>query len=252
VIIPKIIHQTWKDHQVPEAYQDFQKSWTTYLPDWEYRLWTDEDCRDFLMQHYPWFLPIYDNYPKTIMRIDAVRYFWMYHYGGLYVDLDFEALKSVEPLLEGKRIVIGLEPKEHLNRKLCKQHDLDKILCNAFMASRTQEPFWAFVLQALSKYKQEENPLLATGPFFLTQCYKDYREREKIKLIPSNLLYPIYEGEVVERAFTEAYAIHHWAGTWWRHLNDNPKWMVASLNLIKHRFPKSFTKLKNLKKTFKC
>ena len=87
--IPKLIHQTWKERQVPPSHAAYQQSWLTHHPAWEYRLWTDADNRAFLAQHYAWFLPIYDYYPQPIMRVDAVRYFILYHYGGLYVDLWF-------------------------------------------------------------------------------------------------------------------------------------------------------------------
>ena len=38
---------------------------------------------------------IYDNYDVNIKRVDAVRYFYLYHFGGLYVDLDFECIKNI-------------------------------------------------------------------------------------------------------------------------------------------------------------
>ncbi|HID99909.1 MAG TPA: hypothetical protein EYP59_06430 [Thiotrichaceae bacterium] len=78
--IPKIIHQTGKNKHVPPNCVPLQRTWLTHHPDWEYRLWTDVDNRAFISQHYPWFLPIYDSYPENIMRVDAVRYFILYHY----------------------------------------------------------------------------------------------------------------------------------------------------------------------------
>ena len=37
----------------------------------------------------------------------------MYHYGGFYMDLDFEALKSLESIGKGHDIVIGQEVRVH-------------------------------------------------------------------------------------------------------------------------------------------
>jgi len=96
--ISKILHQTWKDTFIPAALVRFQRTWQLHHPDWAYLLWTDSDNRKFIQQHYPWFLRIYDAYPEHIMRVDAVRYFILYHYGGVYVDLDFECVKPLEPL----------------------------------------------------------------------------------------------------------------------------------------------------------
>lgn len=235
--IPKIIHQTWKDKNVPSAYLVFQKSWQTHLPDWEYRLWTDTENRDFLATHYDWFLPIYDAYPKAIMRADAIRYFWMYHYGGLYVDLDFEALKSVEPLFEGQKIVIGLEPESHAQKELVQQKGLTYILCNAFLASIPKAGFWKFMISQLVKDQKQLDPLDATGPFCLTRGYQSFEDKASITLIPAALLYPIDENVGYDNLTkkltsevpvnTEAYGIHHWAGSWWRD---------ALTNLLKERF----------------
>jgi mannosyltransferase OCH1-like enzyme len=53
-----------------------------------HQLWTNEKSRDFIQTEYPWFLETYDAYPYPIMRADAIRYFILSHYGGIYIDLD--------------------------------------------------------------------------------------------------------------------------------------------------------------------
>lgn len=37
---------------------------------------------------YPWFLETFDSYPYPIQRADAIRYFVLHHFGGIYIDLD--------------------------------------------------------------------------------------------------------------------------------------------------------------------
>jgi len=37
---------------------------------------------------YLWFLETFDAYPYPIQRADAIRYFVLHHYGGIYIDLD--------------------------------------------------------------------------------------------------------------------------------------------------------------------
>src|SRR5277367_699670 len=97
--IPKIIHQTWCDEDLPTVLRPYVESWRQHHPQWEWRLWTDNDNRRFIRRHYPAFLKQYDRYPWPIQRVDAVRYFLLDHYGGLYVDLDFECLWPLDPLL---------------------------------------------------------------------------------------------------------------------------------------------------------
>ena len=39
---------------------------------------------------------MFKDYPEPIMRADAIRYFLLYEYGGVYVYLDFEALRPLD------------------------------------------------------------------------------------------------------------------------------------------------------------
>ena len=64
-------------------------------------LWTDADSRKFLVEHYPWFVPIFDAYPYPIQRADAIRYFILHHFGGIYMDLDVGCLRRFDPPPQG-------------------------------------------------------------------------------------------------------------------------------------------------------
>lgn len=222
--IPRIIHQTWKDATIPEDLAHYRQSWKQHHPDWTFILWTDHANRELIRRCYAWFLPFYDGYPESIMRADAARYFILHHFGGLYVDLDFEAFRSLDPLLAGKEVVFGLEPPEHLLLPLATERHLARIVGNAFMASMPEHPLWSRIFQKLIECSHEPGPLDATGPFLLTGACASYEEPGRISLVPDNLLYPIdntvifNEMEHVrqKRIQDEAYAVHHWRGGWWR------------------------------------
>ena len=62
-------------------------------------LWTDAGSREFIAEHYPWFLDNFDDYTYPIQRADAIRYFVLYHYGGVYLDLDVGCLRPLDQLL---------------------------------------------------------------------------------------------------------------------------------------------------------
>lgn len=51
-------------------------------------MWTDEKSRELIVAEYPWFLETFDGYAHPIQRADAIRYFVLAHFGGIYVDLD--------------------------------------------------------------------------------------------------------------------------------------------------------------------
>lgn len=99
----KFIHQIWFDmgngSQVPSRYQPYIDSWRHHHPHWQYMLWNETKARTFLNDHYGWFLSLYDSYKSTIHRVDALRYFLLFHFGGAYVDIDTECERPLDVLL---------------------------------------------------------------------------------------------------------------------------------------------------------
>ncbi|MFE4924245.1 glycosyltransferase [Streptomyces sp. NPDC056661] len=224
-----MIHQTWKDTDVPPEWQKWADSWRIQHPGWGYRLWTDADNRAFLQEHYPWFLPVYDGYPEAIMRADAIRYFLLDHFGGLYVDLDFECLKPVTEILDGHDLVLGCEPDAHTRLLLARQRGFDRIVGNAFIASRPGHPFWAHVHRQMVATHKLPSTLDVTGPFFLTRAVESAPEPESITVLEAEVLYPEvspYATELFgpqEADYDRAYAVHHWSGSWTYNASGTPR-----------------------------
>ena len=226
--IPKIIHQTWKDENLPKEFQILSETWREMLPGWEYRLWTDEMNREFVHTHYPDFMEKFDAYPQNIQRADAIRYLLLQTYGGLYVDLDFECIDpEFITLLEDADFVAGKEPYAH-----AKRYGLEYIICNALMASVPNQPFLAHIIQRMINHskgwdvKKGEDILASTGPFLLTDAYKEYPYVESVRIIEPERIYPIKLGESklimrgcipeeMEQRINAAYAIHYFSSTWW-------------------------------------
>jgi len=225
----KIIHQTWKDQNLPVEVAAFQQTWKANHPNWEYRFWTDEDNRQFLQTHYSWFLPIYDSYENKICRVDAVRYFILSYYGGVFIDLDFECLRPLDDLLNGKELVLGLEPSAHVNSPMVQARGLKHIVCPSLMASQPNHPFWQHIWQYLVENHRRLDPLEATGPFLLTRAYDSYQDKNSVTLVDAQLLYPAtiferWEGKLEDSDFRQqitegAFAIHYWHGTWLRNVD---------------------------------
>jgi mannosyltransferase OCH1-like enzyme len=93
-LIPKIIHQVfhnWRqpgNDTLPADWVEVRQTCIDLNPDFEIKLWTEASSRDFIAKEYPWFLNTYDGYRIKVQRVDAVRYFLLLHYGGIYLDLD--------------------------------------------------------------------------------------------------------------------------------------------------------------------
>ena len=96
---PRIIHQTYKTNALPEHWKESPEKWKHYHPSYEYKFWTDEDNLRLITEHFSWFLPTYEGFKYNIQRVDAVRSFILYKYGGIYADLDVVPRKTFETFL---------------------------------------------------------------------------------------------------------------------------------------------------------
>ena len=224
--IARIIHQTWKDENIPNRWLELQATWKKHHPHWEYRLWVDGDLRELIRVDYPWFLPTYDSYREHIKRVDAARYFIMHKYGGLYADLDFECFQPMDKLVAAGDLVLAPEPAEHKDIQIVKDRGLDQVICNAWMASRPGHPFWDHVFRELIAQRNQRDTLDATGPFLLTRALRSFPRRDEIVVGFSNELYPVtsqqsWDGWLEDETRRQeirkhAFAAHHWSGSWWR------------------------------------
>lgn len=104
-MIPKIIHYCWLSNDpIPTELQKCMESWKKYLPDYEFILWNFER---FPKSQSKWVSDAYDN-KKYAFAADYIRIYALYHYGGIYLDMDVEVLKSLNPFL-GLNTMLGYE-----------------------------------------------------------------------------------------------------------------------------------------------
>jgi autotransporter strand-loop-strand O-heptosyltransferase len=88
--IPRIIHQTYKNNDLPLEIAKVVNELKTMNPTFEYRFYTDEDCIEFIKNNYDeetlnLYLSINPIYGSS--RADFFRYLLMYKVGGVYLDI---------------------------------------------------------------------------------------------------------------------------------------------------------------------
>ena len=87
-MISKIIHQIYWDfsgnnREMPEKWLKYSNILRKNNKEYEYILWDENSCLELIKKNYSWFLDTYINYKYPIQKVDAVRPFILYHYGGL-------------------------------------------------------------------------------------------------------------------------------------------------------------------------
>ena len=168
--IPKTLHQTWKDANIPEKWTNSSRSCQVLSPEYRYMFWTDEDIERFLLKEYSWFMDTYYSYPYPIQRIDAARLFMLYHYGGVYTDLDIICKHSFEYLL-----------KNLTCHNLVLLETTPVGVTNMVMFATPKHPFIKTCIEALPGRNHMWGPkhvtvMLSAGPTFISHMMRNYPE----------------------------------------------------------------------------
>ena len=106
-MIPKIIHYCWFGKgAMPELVQNCITSWRTYMPDWKYQLWSEDN---FDVSTAPRYVKEAYAAKKYAFVSDYVRLWALEREGGLYMDVDFEVYKPFDDLMEQYEAFAGYE-----------------------------------------------------------------------------------------------------------------------------------------------
>ena len=174
-LIPKIIHQVYLGNYLAgevdsiQASKSFHAHWKRYYihKGWDVKLWKDEDVNKLVEAEYPWIRDQYKYYNNHIQRADIARYLILYHYGGVYVDMDAKPANEFD-----------LSRLRRVNLVTALSSD-GLLLTNHFFMAVPRSPFLWKVL----KFSVESNVLFllpylqvfySTGPMLFTRAFKSY------------------------------------------------------------------------------
>lgn len=181
--IPNIIFQTWKScTSIPDNYRYWMSSIKKYNPNYQHILWDDELNRAFIKKEFSWFIKYYDAYPAEIYRADVIRFFFLFRYRGIYIDMDTECLRSLDEIRSFGGIVLG---------RMGQDKDFSDSVPNAIMASEPGQIFWLLAIsmstEKINEYLTDTNvvagPESFTGPGLLKRAvdFYQYHRYEDIK-----------------------------------------------------------------------
>jgi mannosyltransferase OCH1-like enzyme len=188
VLIPRVFHQVWVGpNPLPEVFARYRQTWLDHHPGWELCFWTEENLPEGLRR-----TEVYERLRVPAERSDILRLELLWRFGGVYVDTDFECLRSIEPLIEKVDFFTAdIEPGR---------------VNNALIGSVSGHPILDRALDEIRPREFHGYDKDATGPLFFDRLLKDYPDAT---VFEQKLFYA--KGA---SARLHGYALHHDANSW--------------------------------------
>lgn len=207
-MIPKKIHYCWLGgNPLPESAKKCIKSWKKYCPDYEIIEWNELNY-DFTKNPYmkeafeakKWgFVPDY-------ARLDII-----YQYGGIYLDVDVELVRSYDDLLSNKGFA-GFEDKQFVNLGQGFGAEAGNFTIKKLMDSYETLSF----LNPDGSLNMTASPELNTEVFVLEGLKLDgsMQEIDGFRFLPQDYLCPKSFNDGIVRKTKNTYSIHHYDASW--------------------------------------
>ncbi|OAV98966.1 hypothetical protein, variant 2 [Puccinia triticina 1-1 BBBD Race 1] len=164
-LVPPILHHIllgMDRRLMPKTWTASRNSCLALHPEsanFTHHFWDDQSAEEFMRKHYSFFLRDFLDYRHTIQRADALRYFVLHHYGGIFLDMDLECRRSLGPLRRFPIVNINASPVG---------------VSNGFMMAQAKHPFLEQLIKSLQYYDHTWfgvpyfDIMLSTGPMFLS------------------------------------------------------------------------------------
>jgi hypothetical protein len=215
-MISKIIHYCWlSDDPIPEIFNNYINTWKLILSDYEFILWNFER---FDINSSIWVKEAFEN-KKYAFAADYIRLYAVYNYGGIYLDMDVQVLKTFNPFLNMKTLigyeqgnfwpemaVLGAE-KNSLWIKYCLDYYKDKSFINK------EGKFNTTTLPIIIRNVLKENKFQFKNLTMIEESFKGYDET-LIPIFYSDFFSPKSFDTGKINLTNNTVCIHHFEGSW--------------------------------------
>ena len=104
--VPLDIYQSWHSHEVPIDMAENIDNLIEMNPEFNYHLFSDDDCRDFIIKHFDDDVLFAFNILKPgAYKADLWRYCVLYINGGVYLDIKFYSVVPIISLIKDNSVV---------------------------------------------------------------------------------------------------------------------------------------------------
>ncbi|KAJ3158587.1 hypothetical protein HDU86_002813 [Geranomyces michiganensis] len=175
-LVPPILHQVLvgMPAAAPQKWIDAANACTAIHPGWKIMTWNDAAAEAFIQREHPWFYDTWMGYRFNIQKADSLRYLLLYTYGGVYLDMDIQCRRSLDPLRRFPFLAIAAHPVG---------------VSNSFIMAAPKTEFLLRLVQNLqlfNRYFFSAYPtvMISTGCMYVSVQHSLYARRsEELKVI---------------------------------------------------------------------
>lgn len=192
-MIPKTIATAWFGRgQKCDLFKRCQETWHEMHPHWQFIEITEDNCG--CLMDMPFMQAVHDR--KEFVKCTELARLWaVERHGGIYMDLDIEILKPLDPLLEYEHFFVR-EPGGLVN--------------GAIFGAVSNCPVVQSLIDAFPSAGDGVGSPVDFGPAFLTSAMpKDGN------VLPPHVAFPYGYNEPDPGIYgSETIVVHRWAGSW--------------------------------------
>lgn len=220
--IPKVIHYCWfGGNPLPELAKKCIASWRKYLPDYEIKEWNEQnfDVNQVMFTEEAYKLK---NYAYVS---DYVRFWVLYHYGGIYFDTDVEVIRPLDDII-ARGSFLGFECQDGAPI----QNPHGRMAAGLGMGIYPGHPFFKQMIDHYNHIHYAQwNGKGTAIVIYHTEPYLDYEHKEILEggivrvngmlIYPSEYFCPInyFKNETLITENTRT--IHHYTVSWGKKKN---------------------------------
>lgn len=225
---PRKIWQIWKVNPLEFDGRDMEvaRSWTAKNPGYRYEVLTDQNDLEYVETNFgpagenrPDIVEAYRSLTAPIIKADLLRYLVMYMEGGLYADIDVEALRPVErfiPSTHDEReigMVIGIEIDEPQFRDHPILGPKSQSFCQWTFMCKPRQPVMMRIVENILRWLNDlsvkqgkpiselqldfDDVITGTGPSAFTDAILSEMSRTTGQAVTWNTFHDIPESKVV-------------------------------------------------------
>jgi mannosyltransferase OCH1-like enzyme len=268
-MIPKLIHQIWfQDNNdvllfsnnlnknfnrifssdIPYNYKFNLLKFIIHNSEYTYCLWNETKIFYFIKIYYPNLLPNYLNLKYKIQKVDFAKYIILFHYGGIYTDIDIESYKSINNFFKiNKNEGIYFSKTSYINnmencimKKFYNFKTNNYFINNGIILASPHHNFFLDVIKDIeyniannNDYFYNSKIFNTTGPSMLTNSILKHNNKyNDIYILNNEYFEPCYGKDVFCKITKKTILMHQHKSSWLENLESNSSFF----NFIFHSF----------------